>query len=104
MFRKTPNEKTGISVRYPIRYGRTDGKSVWVEYEVVDMMLGWEMAHAKGAWVSISDEIIEEVKEGTGLELKKQHQGVDNLRKYLEENKDIGKHLFYKFRETLKKD
>ena len=25
IFRKTPNEKTGVSVRYPIKYGRTDG-------------------------------------------------------------------------------
>lgn len=103
MFRKTPNEKTGIAVRYPIRYGRTDGKCIWVEYEVVDMLLAWEMATAKGAWVTISDEIVEEVKEKIGIEFKKQHQGMDNLRKYFEENKEIGKYLFYKFRDALKK-
>jgi len=103
MFRKTPNEKTGIAVRYPIRYERTDGKSIWVEYEVVDMLLAWDMAVAKGAWVTISDEIIEEVEKETGLKFKKQHQGTDNLRKYFEENKEIGKHLFYKFRNALKK-
>ena len=59
IFRKTPNEKTGIAVRYPIRYGRTNGKSIWVEYEVVDMLLTWDMAVAKGAWVTISDDLIE---------------------------------------------
>ena len=31
-------------------------------------------------------EIIKEVKENTGEELKKQHQGVDNLKKFFEEN------------------
>jgi RecA/RadA recombinase len=103
IFRKTPNEKTGTSVRYPIRYGRTNGKSIWVEYEVVDMMLAWDMAVAKGAWVTVSDEIINEVKEKTDLEFKKQHQGMDNLRKYFEENKKIGKYMFNKFREALKK-
>jgi RecA/RadA recombinase len=103
-FRKTPNEKTGTVVRYPVRYGRVDGNSIWVEYEVVDMMLAWDMAQAKGAWVTISDEIIQEVKDELDLEFKKQHQGVDNLRKYFEENKEIGKYLFYKFRNTLKKD
>ena len=103
IFRKTPNEKTGVSVRYPIRYGRKNGKSIWVEKEVVDMMLAWDMATAKAAWVTVSDEIIEEVKKETKLEFKKQHQGVDNLSKYLEENKEIGKHLFSKFREVLKK-
>ena len=102
-FRKTPNEKTGIGVRYPIRYGRKGGKSIWVEKEVVDMMLAWDMATAKGAWVTISDEIIEEVNKETSLEFKKQHQGMDNLSNYLQENEEIGKYLFYKFREVLKK-
>jgi len=63
----------------------------------------FDMAKAKGAWVTINDEIIEEVKENLNLEFKKQHQGVDNLRKYFEENKEIGKYLFKKFREVLKK-
>jgi len=103
IFRKSANEKTGTEVRYPIRYGRVGGKSVWVEYEVVDMMLMWDMATAKGAWVTISDEVIEEVEQKTKTEFKKQHQGIDNLRKYLEENKEIGKYLFYKFRDVLKK-
>ena len=44
-----------------------------------------------------------ELKEETGLEFKKQHQGMDNLRKYFEENKDIGKYLFNKFRDVLQK-
>ena len=103
IFRKSTNEKTGVEVRYPIRYGAQSGKSVWVEYEVVDMLLAWDMAKAKGAWVTISDELIEEVQKEAGLELKKQHQGMDNLRKYFEENKDIGKFLFNKFRDVLKK-
>ena len=103
IFRKTSNEKTGLEVRYPIRYGRTGGKSIWVEYEVVDMMLAWDMAVAKGAWVTISDELVEEVQKELKLELKKQHQGMDNLRKYFEENKEIGKYIFNKFREALKK-
>ena len=103
IFKKTPNEKTGSLVRYPIRYGRVDGKSIWVEYEVVDMLLAWEMATAKGAWITIADDLIEEVKEKTSLELKKQHQGMDNLRKYFEEEKEIGKYIFFKFRDTLKK-
>lgn len=103
IFRKTANEKTGIEVRYPIRYHRTGGKSVWVEYEVVDMMLQWDMAARKGAWVTVSDEIIEEVKKETGLDFEKQHQGMDNFRKYFEENKEIGKYMFNKFREVLKK-
>ena len=103
VFRKTPNEKTGTLVKYPIRYGAKSGESVWVEYEVVDMLLMWGMATAKGAWVTISDELAEEVEKELGVEFKKQHQGMDNLRKYFTENQDIGKYLFNKFRNTLKK-
>jgi len=103
IFRKTSNEKTGLEVRYPIRYGRVGGKSIWVEYEIVDMMLAWDMAVAKGAWVTISDDLVEEVQKELKVELKKQHQGMDNLRKYFEENKDIGKYIFNKFRQALKK-
>jgi RecA/RadA recombinase len=103
IFRKSANEKTGTEVRYPIRYRAQSGKSIWVEKEVADMMLAWDMATAKGAWVTISDEIIEEVKKKANLELKKQHQGMDNFGKYFEENKEIGKYLFNKFRAALKK-
>jgi RecA/RadA recombinase len=103
IFRKSANEKTGTEVRYPIRYRAQPGKSIWVEKEVADMMLAWDMATAKGAWVTISDEIIEEVKKKANLELKKQHQGMDNFGKYFEENKEIGKYLFNKFRAALKK-
>ena len=31
VFRKTANEKTGIEVKYPIKYRAEAGKSVWVE-------------------------------------------------------------------------
>ena len=87
----------------PIKYRADSGKSIWVQKEVADMMIAWDMAVAKGAWVTVSDEIIEEVKEKTGLEFKKQHQGVDNFGKYFEEEHEIGKYMFKKFREALKK-
>ena len=103
IFRKSSNEKTGTEVRYPIKYRALSGESIWVQKEVADMMLAWDMAKAKGAWVTISDELIEEVKKETNLEFKKQHQGMDNFGKYFEENPEIGKHLFHKFRDVLKK-
>jgi hypothetical protein len=87
-------------VQYPIKYGRKDGSSGWKEYEVIDQILAWEFAIAKGAWVTFSDEIINELKE-QNLELKKQHQGIDNLRSYLEENKSIVDYFYNKFIKTL---
>lgn len=102
-FKKTTNEKTGILASYPICYGRTGGKSIWAEYEVVDNMLKFEMIKKAGAWVTVNEEVIEEVKKDTGEDFKQQHQGMDNLRRYFEENPKIGKYLFNKFIEVLKK-
>jgi RecA/RadA recombinase len=102
VFKKTPNEKTGTEVKYPIKYGRTNGTSIWVEYEIIDAMLAWEMIVTKGAWVTVSDEIIKELKDNN-LEINKQHQGIDNFRKYLEENSSITNYLFEKFKSVLKK-
>ena len=103
IFRKSTNEKTGVEVRYPIKYRAAAGKSIWVEKEVADMMIAWDMATAKGAWVTVSDEVIEEIKKDADLDFKKQHQGMENFGKYFEENKEIGKYMFYKFRDVLKK-
>lgn len=98
--KKSTNETTNSKVQYPIRYGRKNGASVWKEYEIIDQILSWEFATAKGAWVTFNDEIIEELK-GSNLELKKQHQGIDNLRVYLEENKEIVNYFYKKFINAL---
>jgi hypothetical protein len=102
MFRKTTNEKTGREVKYPIKYGRTNGTSVWVEYEIVDQLLAWEFAHAKGAWITMTDELVAELA-AAGLTLPKQHQGEANLKNFLEENPKITSYLFNKFIGVLKK-
>ncbi len=102
IFRKSPNEKTGVEVRYPIRYGREDGKSVWVEYEIVDMLLSWTLATAKGAWITVSDDLVEEVKKATKKEIPKQHHGMDKFYQYFEDNQDVTEYLYEKFKEILK--
>jgi len=102
MFRKTTNEKTGREVKYPIKYGRTNGTSVWVEYEIVDQLLAWEFAHAKGAWITMTDELVAELA-AVDLVLPKQHQGEANLKNFLEENPKITSYLFNKFIGVLKR-
>ena len=102
MFRKTTNEKTGREVKYPIKYGRTNGTSVWVEYEIVDQLLAWEFAHAKGAWITMTDELVAELA-AIDLVLPKQHQGEANLKNFLEENPKITSYLFNKFIGVLKR-
>ena len=37
--KKSPNEKTNLTIQYPIKYGRTEGNSIWKEYEILDLLL-----------------------------------------------------------------
>lgn len=99
--KKTATDETGYPIEVPIKKGVV-GNAIWVEYEVVDMLLSWELVKKKGAWYSFDDETVDELKKA-GFEPTIQHQGLDNLRKYLEENKDICKYFFEKFRTALAK-
>lgn len=100
VFRKTINESTGKVVRYPIRYKRTNGTSIWVEYEIADAILGFGLASLKGAWYEISPDLIKELKENK-IEIEPKIQGINKLRKYLEDNQDLTKYLFKKFRNMI---
>ena len=100
IFRKSANEKTGKKVEYPIKYGRTNGRSIWTEYEVIGMLLQWEMAKLSGSWIVVGEPLIDELKDA-GLDMVQKHQGEDNFRRYLEENVEICNFLFNKFGKAL---
>lgn len=86
-------------VTYPIKYGKKPS-GIWTEYEVCDMLLAWNLIKKSGAWISVSPELIAELKENK-LEFKEQHQGIDNLRKALEESQGVTSYLFNKFKALL---
>lgn len=96
-FRKSVNEKTGAQVRYPIRYGRTGGNSVWKEKEVLDMMFAFQMAVKKGAWISLSEDLITELN-SKSIEHESKFQGEQKLLNYLESNQDLSNFLYEEFK------
>lgn len=100
IIRKSENEKNFVSVLYPIKHGRTTGSAVWVEYEIVDLLLEWGLATKGGAWIQFSEDLIKEVKEN-GLEIVEKIQGLDNARNYLEENPKLTDYLAKKFKALL---
>jgi len=102
IFRKTPNEKTGIEIRYPIKYGRDNGNSIWIEYEIIEQLKAWEMIEAKTAWITLCDDLHNELN-NAGFTIPKQIQGADNLRKLLEEDQKLTEYLFEKFSRVFKK-
>ncbi len=98
--KKSPNEKTNYVVEYPIRYGRTGGKSVWVEREIIDMLYGWEFVHRKGAWITVDVELLNLLKE-EGLTLPDKIQGEPKLNALLEEEEGLRNFLITYFKGML---
>jgi RecA/RadA recombinase len=98
LIRKSPNEKSNVTVTYPVRYGRTNGDSVWREYEIVDMLLMFKQMTKSGSWLKLSDELVKELDEKGLKDVPAQLQGIDNWRKELEKRKDLTDYLFNRFR------
>jgi RecA/RadA recombinase len=103
LLRKTTNEKDGVEVTYPIKHGRSDGKSIWTEYEIADMLIQWGFAKKSGAWIAFDSGLIKEIKEDVKKDFPEKIQGMDQLRTFLETNSEICTYLFNKFKTILAK-
>ena len=103
LLRKTTNEKDGVEVTYPIKHGRIDGKSIWTEYEIADMLIQWGFAKKSGAWIAFDSGLIKNIKDDIKKDFPEKIQGMDQLRTFLEENQEICTYLFDKFKSILVK-
>lgn len=93
---KTDNENY-TEVRYPIRYGQTDGKSVWTTSEIKDMLIAWGLVTQGGAWFSFVPSFLKELQEKfPESEIPEKFQGGDAVQNFIEENENIGRYLFDK--------
>ena len=88
--KKSPNEKTNLVIKYPIRYGRKNGTSNWVEKEITDFIQAWNMVIKKGAWLSFEEDVVETAKK-FGVDLSSQIQGVPKLEALISENENVKK-------------
>ena len=100
---KSDKENSNTKVKYPVRYGQTDGNSIWIEYELVDIMLMYELASKKGAWITFEESFRKELEQA-GFILPESIQGSDATMEFLENNKALTKFLFDKFRKDLAGD
>lgn len=100
--KKSPNEKTNCLIRYPIRYGKEDGKSIWVERELVDLMKGWGFLKKAGAWYTFCPVLKEELEGKYGeIEMPEKVQGENGVLKVLEENEKLQKCLYEYFKDAI---
>lgn len=89
---KSNNEKNGAEINYPIRYGRTGGKSVWVEKEICDLLVMWEWIQRKGAWFFVSDTLAEILSAG-GFEFPDKQCGLGAWSDFFDNNEAITQYL-----------
>ena len=99
-FQKTENETAGEIVKYPICHGRTNGESIWVEYEVFDLLLAWDMMKKAGGWFSATQPLTELIQENN-LEFPETFHGEAAVLSYLQENKNVTNVLAQHFKEIL---
>lgn len=88
VFRKSVNEKTGASVRYPIRYGQVGGNSVWLEKEIIEMAYLWGFLDKRGAWISLDSDVVDKCKKSK-IEHFEKIQGEAKLSEFIENNADF---------------
>jgi len=98
--KKSPNEKTNLVIKYPIRYGRQNGTSNWVEKEISNFVQGWGLVIKKGAWLSFDDDVLERAKK-FGVNLPNQIQGVPKLEALIFENEDVKKFFIGYIKENV---
>ena len=98
--KKSPNEKTNYTLEYPIKYGRKNGTSIWVEKEIIDMLYLWGYISKKGAWISIEEDFIDMLKKNK-FEFPEKVQGEPKLNALLESNQDLMNFLIKHFKKMI---
>jgi len=98
--KKSPNEKTNVVIAYPIKRGRKGGTSIWKELEIVDLLLQFGFVTKSGAWIKVSEEIVQQLKDNK-IEIPDKFQGKNGLFNYLEENAEATNYFYKMFKETL---
>ena len=96
-FRKSINEKTGSTARYPIKYGQKSGKSVWRAREILDMLYLFNLIEKKGAWISVSEDLMKEL-EIKKMKINDKFQGEQRLIDFLESDEALCDFLYEDFK------
>ena len=101
--KKSPNEKTNYTLEYPIKYGRTNGTSIWIEKEVIDMLYLWGYLNKKGAWISSEPDFLDIMK-SNNFDFPEKIQGEPKLNVFLEENPELTSFLIDHFKDLIQKN
>lgn len=96
VIKKSATDVTGTRVKIPIKKGRK-GCAIWIEREIVELMLGWELLVRSGSWMSIDAGLRSEIETATTIKLPEKVQGLDKVYALLESEPKVVSFLFAKF-------
>ena len=85
-------------IKYPIKHGRLDGKSIWVEHELITFLKKWKMIDTAGTWMAFDADLIKDAEEKLKITIKPKHQGFNQLLTYLEDTPTLTDYLFQRVR------
>lgn len=95
---KTPNEKTGLTVKIPIKYGLKGG--VWRAYESYQVAEAGKFITQKGAWFEIENSVFEDL-ESHGIKCPQKFQGSKKVIDLFDSNPDIVEYFLKKGGELI---
>jgi hypothetical protein len=102
--RKSDNEKYDTRFEYAVKYGRTNGNSVWVEKDILDQLVMWQFLAREGGKAKGSlnfEPSLHKELEKIDENVPEKFRGMNAALKFLEENPKITKFLEEKFKATL---
>ena len=102
--RKSDNEKYDTRFEYAVKYGRTDGNSIWMEKDVLDQIITWgllarEKGKEKGS-LFLDKSILKEI-EAFEPDCPESFRGLNAALKYLEAQPKVASFLNDKLKTTL---
>lgn len=102
--RKGDNEKYDVKFEYAVKYGRTGGNSVFVESELVDMLITWELLKKESAQGSaiVNPDLLTEMRK-IDAEFPDKFRSIGRAVEYLESKPEATKYLVDKFKKMLSK-
>jgi hypothetical protein len=104
IIRKSDNEKYDVKFEYAVKYGRTDGNSIWVEKDVLDNLVMWELLAREGGKEKGSllweKSLLAELKK-IDEDIPEKFRGLGAAMEYLESSPKVVKFLAEKFKSTL---
>mgnify|MGYP001299305854 FL=1 len=84
-----------------MRYGTKGGNTVWVEYEVLQILQQFGFLKKSGAWFKFEEDALSQLEASGIKDVQKQFQGEAKTLDYLSSRKDLVEYYYEHFKNTF---